>query len=213
MGLPPEPACAGHPARVGLFALCVHRLPRGFRAHPQRICGARRRARSRPLATIAACACTCLRDAGGGQPDDRVRASHRRLRGCRAHGHRHRQRRHAQPVAGQPELASGGHRLGGVDRARRCCWWPWPPGRPRRSSARIRFRRPRRPLRASALSGPATLAVVAWCLLCSMPAFWIPELITLRWAWLSLGAHPICCDSRRHAQRRDHVSAPPCWWC
>jgi len=34
------------------------------------------------------------------------------------------------------------------------------------------------------LSGPAALAVVGWSLLCSMPGFWIPEFLTLRWAWL-----------------------------
>ena len=34
------------------------------------------------------------------------------------------------------------------------------------------------------LSAPATVAVVAWSLLCSMPSFWIPEFLTLRWAWL-----------------------------
>jgi len=34
------------------------------------------------------------------------------------------------------------------------------------------------------LSGPAALAVVSWSLLWSMPGFWIPEFLTLRWAWL-----------------------------
>ena len=34
------------------------------------------------------------------------------------------------------------------------------------------------------LSAAATVAVVGWSLLCSMPSFWIPEFLTLRWAWL-----------------------------
>ncbi len=34
------------------------------------------------------------------------------------------------------------------------------------------------------LSAPATAAVVGWGLLCSMPSFWVPEFLTLRWAWL-----------------------------
>jgi iron(III) transport system permease protein len=34
------------------------------------------------------------------------------------------------------------------------------------------------------LVGPAAWAVVAWSVLCSLPAFWIPELLTVRWAWL-----------------------------
>jgi len=34
------------------------------------------------------------------------------------------------------------------------------------------------------LSGPAVWALLAWSGLCSLPAFWIPEFITARWAWL-----------------------------
>ena len=34
------------------------------------------------------------------------------------------------------------------------------------------------------LRGPAAWALLAWSLLCSLPAFWIPELLTVRWAWL-----------------------------
>lgn len=34
------------------------------------------------------------------------------------------------------------------------------------------------------LAGAVAWGVVGWSLLCSMPAFWIPEFITLRWAWL-----------------------------
>jgi iron(III) transport system permease protein len=37
----------------------------------------------------------------------------------------------------------------------------------------------RRPLPA-----PAAAAVVGWSLLCSVPAFWVPEFLTVRWAWL-----------------------------
>jgi iron(III) transport system permease protein len=37
----------------------------------------------------------------------------------------------------------------------------------------------RRPLGAVAAG-----SLVAWSLLCSLPAFWVPEAITLRWAWL-----------------------------
>jgi iron(III) transport system permease protein len=33
------------------------------------------------------------------------------------------------------------------------------------------------------LRGPPAMAVVGWSLLCSLPAFWIPELLTVRWAW------------------------------
>jgi iron(III) transport system permease protein len=33
------------------------------------------------------------------------------------------------------------------------------------------------------LSGPMTCAVVGWSLLCSLPAFWIPQWLTVRWAW------------------------------
>jgi iron(III) transport system permease protein len=34
------------------------------------------------------------------------------------------------------------------------------------------------------LTGAAAWAVVGWSLLCSLPAFWIPQFLTLRWAWL-----------------------------
>ncbi len=34
------------------------------------------------------------------------------------------------------------------------------------------------------LAKPAARALLAWCLLWSLPAFWIPEAITVRWAWL-----------------------------
>ncbi|WP_088280778.1 iron ABC transporter permease [Ideonella sp. A 288] len=34
------------------------------------------------------------------------------------------------------------------------------------------------------LAGPAAWALVGWSMLCSLPGFWIPEAITVRWAWL-----------------------------
>ena len=34
------------------------------------------------------------------------------------------------------------------------------------------------------IGAPAAVALVGWSLLCSVPAFWIPEAITVRWAWL-----------------------------
>jgi len=34
------------------------------------------------------------------------------------------------------------------------------------------------------LAGPAAWAILGWSLLCSLPGFWIPEWLTLRWAWL-----------------------------
>lgn len=38
---------------------------------------------------------------------------------------------------------------------------------------------PRKPL-----GGKARLALLVWAVLCSLPGFWIPEAITVRWAWL-----------------------------
>lgn len=37
------------------------------------------------------------------------------------------------------------------------------------------------------LSTPATAALIGWSVLCSLPAFWIPEVLTARWAWLHRG--------------------------
>ena len=37
------------------------------------------------------------------------------------------------------------------------------------------------------LSGAATCAVWAWTLLCSLPAFWIPQWLIIRWAWRHWG--------------------------
>lgn len=37
------------------------------------------------------------------------------------------------------------------------------------------------------LSAPATAALLAWSLLCSLPGFWVPEVITARWAWAKWG--------------------------
>lgn len=34
------------------------------------------------------------------------------------------------------------------------------------------------------LAGPLAWALVGWSVLCSLPAFWIPQWLTLRWAWL-----------------------------
>ncbi len=56
------------------------------------------------------------------------------------------------------------------------------------ASTRIISQNPIPPASAGAsrkpLARPAAWAVVAWSVLCSLPGFWIPEAITLRWAWL-----------------------------
>lgn len=36
-----------------------------------------------------------------------------------------------------------------------------------------------------ALRGPAAWALVGWSVLCSLAAFWVPEFLTIRWAWLN----------------------------
>lgn len=33
------------------------------------------------------------------------------------------------------------------------------------------------------LAGPAAWALVGWSVACSLPAFWVPEFLTLRWVW------------------------------
>ena len=55
------------------------------------------------------------------------------------------------------------------------------------------------------LSGPATLAVVGWSLLCSMPAFLIPEFLTLRWVWHTWERTRFAAIPGRHTPSGDHV--------
>ena len=55
------------------------------------------------------------------------------------------------------------------------------------ASTRVVNQNPVAPALAAAsrkpLSRPAAWALLAWSVLCSLPGFWIPEVITLRWAW------------------------------
>lgn len=56
------------------------------------------------------------------------------------------------------------------------------------ASTRVISQNPIAPAAAAAtrkpLTGPAAWGLVIWGLLCSLPGFWIPEALTLRWAWL-----------------------------
>ena len=56
------------------------------------------------------------------------------------------------------------------------------------AATRVISRNPVPPASAAAarkpLAAPAAAGLVAWSLLCSLPAFWVPEVLTLRWAWL-----------------------------
>ena len=57
------------------------------------------------------------------------------------------------------------------------------------ASTRLLSQSPVPPAAAAAsrqrLAGPAAWAWVSWSLLGSLPAFWVPEALTLRWAWLN----------------------------
>ncbi len=56
------------------------------------------------------------------------------------------------------------------------------------ASTRVINQNPIPPAAAAAsrrpLGGPAAWLLVAWSVLCSIPAFWVPEFLTVRWAWL-----------------------------
>ena len=56
------------------------------------------------------------------------------------------------------------------------------------ASTRVINQNPIAPAAAAAsrrpLNGPAAWLLVAWSVLCSLPAFWVPEFLTMRWAWL-----------------------------
>ena len=56
------------------------------------------------------------------------------------------------------------------------------------ASTRVINQNPIAPAAAAAsrrpLQGPTAWLLVAWSVLCSLPAFWVPEFLTVRWAWL-----------------------------